>query len=179
MKFCTKCNQEKNVQFFSKSKRSKDGLQSWCKECSNAARAKWNQENPEKRAAANKSWEERNQNKVREKSLKWRNQNIERARENARNWKKNNPDRHARIEQKRRALKALADIGDFPSLTELIEVYGSACMYPGCTDTNLTVDHVIPLSLGGSHDATNAQILCKFHNSQKGNRNSNDYRPTD
>lgn len=179
MKLCTKCGVEKEFDLFSRNKRNRDGLQSWCKSCMNAARNKWNQENPEKRKAANKSWDERNPDKIREKSLAWRNRNIERARENARRWKKNNPDKNARIEQKRRAVKAMVVIGHFPTLSELIEIYGAACMYPDCENTNLTVDHVVPLAMGGVHDGSNAQILCGFHNSKKGGRDCSDYRPRD
>lgn len=175
-KRCPKCRLEKKTTEFSKSKRNKNGLQSWCKPCMNIARAKWNAENPEKRKAANRSWGERNPEKIREKSLAWRNRNIERARANSLRWKKNNAERNARNEQKRRAIRAGVEQGYFPTLSELIVIYGDRCMYPDCNNKDLTIDHVVPLALGGIHDISNVQILCGFHNSQKGNRSAADYR---
>lgn len=142
----------------------------------NAARAKWNAENPDKRKAANESWNERNPDKVRAKSLAWRHRNIERARANSLRWKKNNAESNSRNEAKRRAIKAGVEQGYFPTLAELIAIYGRRCMFPKCERQDLTIDHVIPLSIGGAHDISNAQILCGYHNSVKGNRNKNDYR---
>lgn len=177
MKHCKKCDLEKAIEEFSRNKRNRDGLQSWCKACMAIERDKWNAQNSERRRELNRKWNEENPDKSRAKSLAWRNRNIERARSNASNWKKKNPERNAGYEQKRRAIKKMAEIGHFPTLLELIEVYGAACMYPECKNENLTVDHIIPLAVGGAHCADNAQILCLFHNSQKGHRNSFDYRP--
>lgn len=33
MKMCTRCNQDKDIEFFSKRSKSKDGLANWCKPC--------------------------------------------------------------------------------------------------------------------------------------------------
>jgi 5-methylcytosine-specific restriction endonuclease McrA len=43
------------------------------------------------------------------------------------------------------------------------------CAVPGCTSTDLTVDHVDPRTRG-KHGLTLAdvQVLCRFHNSSKG-----------
>jgi 5-methylcytosine-specific restriction protein A len=40
-----------------------------------------------------------------------------------------------------------------------------------CRSTrDLTLDHIIPLSRGGTNDAANAQVLCRKCNSEKGTR---------
>lgn len=45
------------------------------------------------------------------------------------------------------------------------------CQQPGCaTWIDLTVDHVIPESLGGPTALENLQTLCRPHNSSKGAR---------
>ena len=60
-------------------------------------------------------------------------------------------------------------------IKELVSLYGETCLYPGCKSTELTIDHVIPLSKGGTSDVDNYQQLCRSHNSQKG-ASSTDYR---
>lgn len=43
------------------------------------------------------------------------------------------------------------------------------CAHKGCRIVKeLTVDHVTPLSKGGSNDPSNLQFMCKSHNSSKG-----------
>jgi len=47
------------------------------------------------------------------------------------------------------------------------------CAYPGCKETSyskLEVDHIVPWSLGGLTVLDNAQLLCKHHNTSKGNK---------
>jgi hypothetical protein len=42
------------------------------------------------------------------------------------------------------------------------------CAYQDCDVTeNLTIDHIVPLSRGGTDDLSNLQFLCRLHNSAK------------
>lgn len=36
-----------------------------------------------------------------------------------------------------------------------------------CNETELTIDHIIALALGGTNDISNLQTLCRLCNSQK------------
>lgn len=43
------------------------------------------------------------------------------------------------------------------------------CVVVGCTErVDLTIDHIVPLSRGGSDDLSNLQFMCRKHNSAKG-----------
>lgn len=49
------------------------------------------------------------------------------------------------------------------------DMYGNRCQHCGTTE-NLTIDHIIPLKLGGTHFIDNIQPLCKSCNPRKGAR---------
>jgi 5-methylcytosine-specific restriction endonuclease McrA len=52
----------------------------------------------------------------------------------------------------------------------ILSLYGGRCLRCGAKGVKLTKDHVIPLSEGGSHSASNLQPLCGPCNSSKGAR---------
>jgi 5-methylcytosine-specific restriction endonuclease McrA len=56
----------------------------------------------------------------------------------------------------------------------LVDFYGGRCLRCGSSE-NITVDHVVPLSLGGSNAIGNIQPLCEGCNGEKG-LGSTDYR---
>jgi 5-methylcytosine-specific restriction endonuclease McrA len=62
---------------------------------------------------------------------------------------------------------------------EMLSFYGNKCLRCGAdgSECTLTQDHIIPVSVGGSHWPENLQPLCQPCNSSKGARNSFDYRP--
>lgn len=49
---------------------------------------------------------------------------------------------------------------------DVLAKYGSSCLCCG-SDGPPTMDHVVPLALGGPHDKTNLQPLCHLCNSLK------------
>lgn len=57
------------------------------------------------------------------------------------------------------------------ALTYLITGEKAECTLCEATE-RLTVDHIYPISLGGTHDAENLRILCGSCNSRKKNRTS-------
>jgi 5-methylcytosine-specific restriction endonuclease McrA len=54
-----------------------------------------------------------------------------------------------------------------PEWLALLEASGGVCLACG-TDEDLSVDHVVPLSLGGSNTIENIQPLCVACNCEKG-----------
>lgn len=120
----------------------KADFHSWtCKPCRNLQSAKRYEQSKETRAKQRKEY---------------RAQNLQQVRE----WSRNGANR-------RRVRK----LGAQPTLTtaeweRVLECYGRKCLCCGATE-NITQDHVIPLSRGGTHTADNVQPLCGRCNSKK------------
>lgn len=65
----------------------------------------------------------------------------------------------------------------FQEWDNLCKKYENRCLSCGRNDVPLTVDHIVPVSLGGSNDISNLQPLCKSCNCKKRTRIV-DYRET-
>ena len=81
--------------------------------------------------------------------------------------------------QKRRVLKAKAE-GSY-TIEDLEYIYNHQqgkcpCCRKFILFKKLTVDHIVPLSWGGSNYASNIQLLCGNCNSSKCNYHDTDYR---
>jgi diadenosine tetraphosphate (Ap4A) HIT family hydrolase len=61
---------------------------------------------------------------------------------------------------------------------EVLKRAGGRCQLCGVshTDRQIDVDHIVPVSKGGSNDFSNLQALCRKCNAQKGNRDATDFR---
>ena len=97
--------------------------------------------------------------------------NRERRAETDRAWRAANPEKRQAWEGLRRARK-LGAIGTITSgqWASIKAAYAWRCAYCGKMPASLTQDHVIPLSLGGSHTPTNIVPACRSCNSSKGAR---------
>jgi len=103
----------------------------------------------------------------------WYLRNKERVHSNIKQWKINNPDK-ARSQKKpseiARRARLKGAIGSFTpqEWDNLIEIYNHRCYY--CKKKKpLTVDHIIPLSKGGTNFITNIVPACSHCNSSKHN----------
>lgn len=123
-----------------------------------------------KRAGANR-WARKN----RERLLLWkrdynkRNRDLINAKARAR--KSGDPSSHRSCQANRRARK-IGATGRHPTTKETISMLAAQsglCAYCNFVGT-LTLDHVIPLSSGGSHDIDNLIGCCKSCNSSKGKK---------
>jgi len=102
----------------------------------------------------------------REKDAKYR----EQTRSRCAKWRRENPDKHCAVQGRRRAMQRVVTIGDSIGIAK---VYDRARWWRQWFD--VVVDHIIPLSKGGSHEASNLQIIYRFENARKGTRT--DYNP--
>jgi 5-methylcytosine-specific restriction endonuclease McrA len=134
----------------------------------NAQQREWRKNNPGKYAVYCKTWREKHPDRAAqdtqnsaERMRKLRERDPDKARLYQRKWFHDHPDHDRRA----RVLNAQ---GSFTSeeWTALCESYGNRCAACG-KSVKLTVDHIVPLSRGGTNYIENIQPLCKSCNSRK------------
>lgn len=137
--------------------------------------AQFYSENSEQEKARNARYRQENKEKIKASKAEYY-KRTKQARKLAQiKWRKDNPDKVKAIQQKRRANKLQAP-GHFTGdeFTSLCVKYGNTCL--NCKEAkDLTADHVIPLSKGGTNYIGNIQPLCSSCNSKKAT-SSTDYR---
>lgn len=94
--------------------------------------------------------------------------NPEKVRSRHKAWSHSNPERIATYRHRRRAHKQ--NNGGTYTVEEwdaLVERFGNRCLCCGAQNVQLTADHIVPLSKGGSNFIENIQPLCFSCNSSK------------
>jgi 5-methylcytosine-specific restriction endonuclease McrA len=107
-----------------------------------------------------------------------RNRASERARLRA--WRAAHPEKERAISQRRRARMYAASGRGFATEADFMlacEAWGWACPYCRCDEGEVTLDHIVPLSRGGSHHVYNLVPCCKACNSSKGAKLLSEWRP--
>lgn len=198
LKRCTKCGKDlpATPEYFYRDRSHADGLSSQCKECKAPAAAKWALINPEKKKDAQRKWVAKNKDRVTGYKRSYEVRNKDEQRERRKRWAKNNPDKVSAKNRKRkaylaewmrkwrkdnpdksRAVKARRRARENASPThytaaDVKRQYNAQkgrCYYCGCSvKSNFHVDHVIPLSRGGSNGPENIVIACQPCNKSKG-----------
>lgn len=178
MKTCTKCLISKpTTEFFLRPKR-KDGLESWCKKCSNANRRK-NKLISRTAKGLCTACGTRPANPGRIK--------CQRCTELKAQYVKDNSAMHAAYDHNRRAkLKLMPGKLTKTDIESRKELDGFRCQRCGIFTFDLTVDHIVPVQKistrstppGWRNDSTNIQSLCKKCNSTKNHKSWWDYRET-
>lgn len=168
MKRCATCGLKKPRDTFSRKTSNKDGLQSRCKLCE---------------VAANAAHYERKRESVLACVARYRSQNRAKAAACVTAWALANPDswrEHRRIvSQRRRARKRGAECDQGVTVPALRTLHGDSCYICGNTldftakrGTRLSaeIEHMTPLSRGGSHNFANTRLACHPCNAVKGAR---------
>ena len=181
MKQCSKCGETKPLSEYYKRTDTKSGYHAQCKECvkgkvseayfANPEPAKqrskvWRKDNPERVKENNKNWLCNNHEYAKQKNAEWRSKNIDRHRSNSIDWAKKNRNKKKASEQQRRINKSQNSFYKIKP-KEIKKLYNSPCIYCGSKD-NITVDHVIPIKLNGTHGIGNLVSACRSCNCSKG-----------
>lgn len=92
-----------------------------------------------------------------------------------REWAKANPEKVSLVHRVKRQRKRAAGNLTAADWRAVLKRYGTLCLCCGSSEPP-TIDHVIPLSRGGSNTVDNVQPLCNTCNMRKGTKTI-DYRP--
>jgi len=179
IKVCTRCKKIKldqyNFYVSWKSWSSKYLYSSWCIECDRTNHKKWYKKN--KRIV--RKWNQKHSVELKAYGIKWRKNNKNKLYENQKRY--NSKHRDERRAHKKRRRIAKKGINGSHTLTDMKFLYKyqqgkCACCNKEILFNELTEDHIIPLSWGGSNYRQNIQLLCMTCNSSKGAYHATDYR---
>lgn len=132
------------------------------------ARAKeWRDNNPERVREIARQTYRNNPKHYLKKSKAWRVRNPERWKKMQSDWRRANPERISQLNAKRRALDANADGKLTPADVRRITATQKGRCACCKKKRRLSVDHIIPLSKGGTNWPNNIQMLCRPCNSAK------------
>lgn len=129
-------------------------------------------DNKESLNAKQRSRYKSNRNEIAAKASTRNKNNRQKENERLARWRKDNPVKAQAIDKRRKAALRGAEVRDLTSeqWQAIKEQYGFRCAYCGKRPERLTQDHIIPLSKGGHHTATNVVPACQSCNSRKGAR---------
>lgn len=159
VKKCPKCGLTKELSAFSKCSRSNSGLQTYCKACKAAYHAHRHATDPGYRAMRNKQSSEHYY------------KDIEQSRADGRarsNYKYYHDDEFYENERQRRNQRRNA-VGEYTTeqWVAALEHFEYQCAYCGET-SNLTVEHIVPISKRGTNYIYNLIPACAHCNGSKG-----------
>jgi len=192
-KRCPNCGETKTVSEFHKSINEKDGLNFWCKLCAIANTHRYYQKNSEKKREYsrkyrqekaelvyeyNKKYNETHSDHVKEYLRNWHEEHADEQNQRASKWQKEHPEA-VRIRRHTRRSRIKGNGGKFTETqwNALVVYYYHDGKCLACkTFRKPSVDHVIPLKLGGTNNPSNLQPICRNCNSKK-HVTEIDYRP--
>jgi len=122
-------------------------------------------ENKDAVLARNKNYLILNPQVVRISSRNYRANHPERARDNGARWRESNPELCREQSQRRRARRLNNGVFKVTS-GELARLYASPCAY--CGQPSKHLDHIVPISRGGTHSIGNLTGSCASCNFSKG-----------
>ena len=141
------------------------------KETIQARTRQWSHENRDKKREQNREWRENNRDKARASSLRWARNNAEQQTEYVRERRQKYPDKYRQAVRRRRARLRGAQrfrVTD-KDISRLLNRFNKRCAYCGDDIADgFHIDHVVPLSRGGSDGIGNYLPVCSFCNESKG-----------
>ena len=156
IKQCSACREELPSALFAKHAKTRDGLQSQCKPCNNAAKKRWRAANSEHVKAERAKYHADNAARLSESNAEWYQANKAKVLANTR----------------RRQAAKLQRTPSWADTERMAEFYEEARRLTEETGIPHEVDHVIPLQgklVSGLHVESNLQIITQHDNRTKKN----------
>lgn len=174
MKKCTHCKLEKNEIEFGKTKTIKSGFNSWCKQCVIENGKKYRTTRKNCVGCGSEFFCEKNrENTARFCSKPCYFKNLKGRFVGEKHWQFKGGYELKLWHNRNRAdrMKKVPGSHTYEELCALLEnsQYMCACCKRQEPEIKLTVDHIIPISKGGTNDIENIQPLCRSCNSRKYN----------
>jgi 5-methylcytosine-specific restriction endonuclease McrA len=139
----------------------------------------WRAKSGGKAVAATRQWLLENREKVQKTSAVYRDRNAETLKEYQKRYRREHGLAHRIYESLRRARKRLAG-GHYTGsdITELLEKQSGCCAYCGVSLVDgYHIDHVVPISRGGSNWPENLALACPRCNDSKGSKLLSEWKP--
>ena len=186
-KSCTQCKVSKPLDGFPPDKRNPDGKQAKCRECRAANQREYIKKYPERKVEQGHRYRQTHQEQIRDRKRTWSAENRERLNQLSAEWRKNNRERRNTIVRayrarnpesyritKHRYLARRRNAEGYCSRDEWVSILhryspDGRCLACG-KQRPPTMDHIVPLSIGGTNYPENLQPLCSNCNSTKGKK---------
>lgn len=153
---CKQCYADKDLDSFRDNRRTKRKI---CRQCEYEKYKK-------NISAASQRYYRKNYKKIIEKVSKWYVDNIDVAKKRIKKWKSENKESVIISRQKHRSAKKSNGSFTKQEWLDLCNKYENKCLCCG-SENDLSVDHIVPLSVGGTNYIDNIQPLCFRCNSKK------------
>jgi 5-methylcytosine-specific restriction endonuclease McrA len=157
VKQCSKCGETKPITDFNNHAKTKDGKRGQCRLCEKIARDKYYETHKRKQKKYSEYTPEEKLRKL----------------ESTKRWNKNHKTERTLAMSKRRALKKNNGVFSV-SKKEIQKIQSQNCFY--CGSKGGEVDHVIPLSKGGTHSIGNLVSACRSCNASKNNHTITEWK---
>lgn len=171
LRICTVCFSEKPLNEFRTDRRLSSGHGTKCKVCCAEECKKWRKTSPTARKKRVRllplnprirKQKRRPYSYYKARNAKWRAANPEKHRQSGKKWRERNKDKVRALDHAKRAKRCAVEGKHTASqIRDLLKKQKGRCI--NCKvniESRYHIDHIIPISRGGSNWITNIQLLC-------------------
>ena len=179
LKKCTKCGENKpnTNEYFAYSNKSKGTLIARCKACVNEYREEYYKNNKDKVIESEKKYYENNKDKIKESKKEYYENNKDKIKESRKKYRENNKDKvRERIKEYKHKKRGNGGSYTKSQWLDTLEYFDYKCAYTGeCIKHSCHVEHIVPVSKGGTSYIWNLVPSTERANLSKRNRDMEEW----